>query len=58
MTRIVYHFLRKAQQFKSGSGGVNLWVGGVCYEPWDPPLTFVCVCVCVCGDDMYVAVGQ
>ena len=31
--RIVFHILRKAQQFKSGSGGVNLWVGGVCYEP-------------------------
>lgn len=55
---LVYRILRKAQQFMSGSGGVNLWVGGVCYEPWDPLLTFVCAFVCVLLTCMFLWVSE
>lgn len=63
-THMVYHNLCKMLQFKSGSGGVNLQMGGVYDEPWDPPLTQVCAwvcfthtCMCVCSE-IYVALGQ
>lgn len=60
VTRRVYHILRKEQRFKSGSGGVNLWVGGVYHDPPRPSSDLnVCLwCVCVAMTCVFLWVSE